>query len=98
MRIVRRHGDFIHKAGAKLLDGAFGGVIIWIARDRDFRVNRPRERRQRLTGLPRETVTAERLNDFVTDVPGTLSNMLGIAYTEIDVPDVQVGGDENPEM
>ena len=91
-------GHFINETGDQLLDGSLGGVVIRVAGNGDHQVDGTNERRQSLAGLAGETVSAERLGNFVTDMPRAQPHMFGIPHAEIDVADIQITRNQDAKV
>ena len=96
--IARCDRDFVHILRSEVFNGAAGRVIVRIAGDGYFRIERTRERRQCAAGLPREPVTAKLLGYFITNMAGALPHMLGVAHAEIDMAHVHVAAHHDPKV
>jgi hypothetical protein len=89
MRVMRWNWDLIHETRTEALNGADGCPIVRVTGNRDGLINGTDEGRNGPTSLKGIAVTARRLANLVSDVPGSNSNMRGIADAEIDVPDIR---------
>lgn len=98
MQVVRGDGDFIHKGGAQMFDGAAGGMVLGIAGDDDGFVEFADEGGGGEAGLAGVTVAAIAFEDFEADVPGVHDDVLVIADAEIEVADVEAVGGDDAEM
>jgi len=88
MRVVRRNGNLIHKPGAKSLNGANGRYIVRVASDDNSSGDGANKRTKSAARVQGVTVPAKWLKNLEADVPGTDTNMVGVAHAKTDVSNV----------
>src|SRR5579872_4850709 len=98
MWITRWNRNFIDETRAQAFDGSDRCQVIGITSDCDGLVNRPNEWRNSTTSFKRVPMAAKFLANLVTDVPGRNPNMLGIADSKIDVPNIGAIRQQNAEV
>jgi len=98
MRIMLRHGNFIHKTGAQTLNRSSRSRVIRITSNNHRLVNGTDKRRNRPARLECITVPAMFLANFKTNVSRTDSNMIRITHSKINVTDIRPIKKKDPKM
>ena len=98
MRIMLRHGNFIHKTSTQFLNRPPRRHIIRITRNDHLVVNGTHKRRNRPARLECITVPAMFLANFKTNVSRTDSNMIRITHSKINVTDIRPIKKKDPKM
>lgn len=98
MRILRRNHDLINETGPQPFDGLAGSVIVRVTGDNDCIVDRRNERCDSAAGPQGITVPATLFPDLKADMAGAEAEMLRIAHTKVDMPHIDVTGDDDAEM
>ena len=92
MGIGGRDVHFVDELGAETFDGAAGGVIVRVARDKDIIVDRADEARDGLTREPGVAVAAMRFMDREADVTGAIADVARVTDKEIDMTHIRAVG------
>jgi len=83
------HSDLVDKLRTQTFDGAPGGQIIRIARNRDGLINGADKWRNGAARLQRVTMASKRLRNLKSNMAGTNANVLGVSDAKIDVSDIR---------
>ena len=98
MRVVRWNRNFIYEACAKSFESAEGGVIARVTGKYYGGIKCANEGREGAAGLKCIGVSAMRFEHGESNVSGAEANVRGVANAKVDVTDIDIADDQNPEM